>query len=87
MTTHLCPHGHIAKIDPTIYEGWAWCATCRKYFNRGELGDILTDADRQRDLADAEMMLAALEADPTLESTLAAMSYDDGVQWLKERQQ
>lgn len=84
MSTHLCPQGHIAKMDESTRQGWAHCATCQQWYNRGQLSSVYTEAERLQDLADAEMMLAALDADPTLETKLAGMTYDESVQFVKE---
>jgi len=79
MFVHLDPHGHIVSI-PTINSGWAYCKVCGCYYSRGQLRSTVTDADRQQDLADAMAILAAIDANPSLNTTWQGLTYAEQVQ-------
>ena len=85
MWVYLCPQGHKAKQDND--EGWAHCDTCNQAYSRGQLRSTITETERLQELADAEMVLAALEADRTLESQLAGLSYEQQIEYVRTHTQ
>lgn len=81
--TATCSNGHTFTgwRDPFKY-GFLRCPVCHvEVWGAG----ALTDAERAQELADAEMVLAALAADGSLESELVGMTYEQQVAYVRTR--